>query len=339
VKTRCPACQTTFWVTPEQLKAHAGMVRCGQCQSAFNAIDHLQDEGGPTAAVAAASTTPVPPPPAAVEPPAPPEPLPVPAPEAADTPPDEPADPWSAAEQAPPPPADLAEDEPPAPATPELPEAEAAFLTDAPIEPLSDTAAQELGKAAGLILPRETTEIPGYSRWAEGVMMTGPRSAPAGKAAQRTFLLVAVLLLLTLAGQIIFHARGDIAIALPSLRPLLESLSETLGSSIPLPRRAELVSIETSDLQADPTRGNLLVLQATLRNRAGYAQDYPALELSLTDTQDGAIARRVFQPGDYLPPNIPSKQAFPANSDVAVRLWVEAKGISAAGYRLYVFYP
>jgi len=312
------------------------MVRCGQCQSAFDAIDNLQDEGGPTTVL---STPPVPPALPAEEPPAPPAPAPLPAPtpEAADTPPDEPTNPWYAPEQEPPTPAEIAEDDPPASAAPE--DAESAFLADSPIEPLSETAAQELGKAAGLILPRETTEIPGYSRWAEGVMMGGPRSVPLGKAAQRTFLLVAVLLVLTLLGQIIFHARSDIAIAVPSLRPLLTTLSEALGAHIPLPRRAELVSIETSDLQADPTRSNLLVLQATLRNRASYVQDYPALELSLTDTQDGVIARRVFQPGDYLPPQTPSKLAFPANSDVAVRLWVEAKGISAAGYRLYVFYP
>ncbi|WP_200385516.1 zinc-ribbon domain-containing protein, partial [Rhodocyclus tenuis] len=44
MKTRCPACATTFRVTPEQLKARAGKVRCGQCDSVFNALDTLIDE-------------------------------------------------------------------------------------------------------------------------------------------------------------------------------------------------------------------------------------------------------------------------------------------------------
>ncbi len=35
----------------------------------------------------------------------------------------------------------------------------------------------------------------------------------------------------------------------------------------------------------------------------------------------------------------PAGQPFAANSDVGVHLWIEAKEISAAGYRLYVFYP
>ncbi len=41
---------------------------------------------------------------------------------------------------------------------------------------------------------------------------------------------------------------------------------------------------------------------------------------------------------DYLPPGTKSN-AFPANGDVAVKLWIEAKQIGAAGYRLYIFYP
>lgn len=42
--TRCPACQTTFRVRPEQLRAQQGRVRCGQCQHAFNALDTLLEE-------------------------------------------------------------------------------------------------------------------------------------------------------------------------------------------------------------------------------------------------------------------------------------------------------
>ena len=142
-----------------------------------------------------------------------------------------------------------------------------------------------------------------------------------------------------LAGQLLFRFRSEIAITIPSLRPILEELCQVLDADIPLPRHVELVSIETSDLQSDPARGNLLVLNATLRNRANYGQAYPSLELSLTDTQDAAIARRVFPPGEYLSAKTPADQPFAANSDVAVRVWIEAKDISAAGYRLYVFYP
>ncbi|MFZ6771154.1 DUF3426 domain-containing protein [Undibacterium sp. SXout7W] len=39
--TRCPHCQTTFKVANDQLKLHAGLVRCGSCNQTFNGIEHL----------------------------------------------------------------------------------------------------------------------------------------------------------------------------------------------------------------------------------------------------------------------------------------------------------
>lgn len=39
--TNCPACQTQFIVTEEQLNQHHGKVRCGQCLHVFNAKDEL----------------------------------------------------------------------------------------------------------------------------------------------------------------------------------------------------------------------------------------------------------------------------------------------------------
>ena len=39
--TLCPKCSTTFRVTSEQLEAHSGDVRCGQCQYVFNSFATL----------------------------------------------------------------------------------------------------------------------------------------------------------------------------------------------------------------------------------------------------------------------------------------------------------
>ena len=345
MKTRCPDCQTVFRVTPEQLKARAGKVRCGNCQAVFNALDSLLDETGAIAPqVAAPTRAPI----VAIEPGTD---LPHTTPFVADdTPPGiEPAfsEPtFSAPAFSEPIFADSAPAAPtavePTLAEPTLIEptaGEAVSSEPATAEPqLTESAAQELGKATGLILPRETTEIPGYSKWTEGVM-AAPVAPATEKAASGLFTLAALLLVVALAGQLVFRFRSEIATTLPSLRPALELLCRAVDAEIPLPRHVELVSIETSDLQSDPARGNLLVLNATLRNRANYGQAYPALELTLTDTQDGAIARRVFAPTEYLPAKFPAGQPFAANADIAVRLWIEAREISAAGYRLYVFYP
>lgn len=319
MKTRCPACQTVFRVTPEQLKARAGKVRCGQCQFVFNALDHLLDDEHQDSPHFPHKTLDLP-----VE---------------AEDPPrsGQSAEPAECSEQSPE--SSVTAVNSTESADNEQPSPEESHVHPEPeVAPLSEAEAQLLGKTTGLILPRETTEIPGYSKWAEGVM-TSPASPSSTKVMRWPFLLAAILLLLALAGQLAFRFRSEIAITAPALRPALESLSQLFDADIPLPRHVELISIEASDLQTDPAHGNLLLLNATLRNRASYAQAYPYLELSLTDTQDAAIVRRVFLPDDYLTPKTPPEQAFAANADLSVKLWIEAKDISASGYRLYVFYP
>ena len=44
MRTRCPACNTVFRVTSDQLRAKAGKVRCGQCRALFNAFDELFED-------------------------------------------------------------------------------------------------------------------------------------------------------------------------------------------------------------------------------------------------------------------------------------------------------
>lgn len=58
--TACPACQTQFEVTDEQLQAYAGKVRCGECDHVFDARSHLLDapvSASTEATLAEANTT------------------------------------------------------------------------------------------------------------------------------------------------------------------------------------------------------------------------------------------------------------------------------------------
>ena len=71
--TRCPRCRTLFRVTPTQLQARSGQVRCGRCMNAFDAYAALAAEAGnvlPAPPVAAPdSPEAAPPPPPRAEPP------------------------------------------------------------------------------------------------------------------------------------------------------------------------------------------------------------------------------------------------------------------------------
>lgn len=148
-----------------------------------------------------------------------------------------------------------------------------------------------------------------------------------------------LVLLLLLAAQGLFHFRSDIALLAPESKPLLEDACAMLGCTISLPQRSALMSIEASDLQADGTNPNVVILTATLRNRAAFAQVYPALELTLTDSQDLPLVRRVLQASDYLDTAPDRENGFAAGAERAIRVTLQLADIKATGYRLYLFYP
>ena len=61
--------------------------------------------------------------------------------------------------------------------------------------------------------------------------------------------------------------------------------------------------IDTSDLESDRRQEGVIVLNAVIHNRAQFAQEYPALELTLTDERDQPVLRRVLAPAEYLQNN------------------------------------
>ena len=360
MRTRCPACSTVFRVTSEQLRLRAGKVRCGQCQEIFNAFDELVSEDNEPLIVApqgeAAPAQEETPPEASATPfeaqdgealaPA----------QVADADVDVAPDEGAAESLDEPLPAEPAveieaeeaaetEESPPEDSGPvtaesdELPIDTETVMIQAPLEePLLESPEEstQAARQAGLVAAREFGETASFNRWSAGTLASDGQGDFDGNPHHRAawpFVLVALLLSIALLGQLLYHFRTDIVLRFPGMA----GLYELVAVDIPLPRDASLVSIETSDLQSENTRG-LFVLQATLKNRAPHAQAWPALELSLTDINDSVVSRRVMFAADYLPPGT-TADAFPANGDLAVKLSIEAKNIGASGYRLYIFYP
>jgi len=314
MRTCCSHCATVFRISAEQLRARNGMVRCGQCQTVFNAFDSLIDD--------------TPPPP----PPAPEKSLPVDAllPRTPPTPdaenPGASITVMSESLRA----EDGALQEP---ASPEIPGADIPAASPPNPDETTEESVQA-AREAGLATVRELSGIPEYRRWTSSPLsdLSETELLIEGKRSLWPFVVVLILLGCTLVSQLAMHYRGELVHHLPGLR----GLYSTLNIAIPLPQQVDLVTIETSDLQSDAANG-LLVLQATLKNRAPFAQAWPLLELTLTDLNDGVISRRALAASDYLPADKESP-AFPANGEIGLKLWLESK-LPAAGYRLYVFYP
>jgi predicted Zn finger-like uncharacterized protein len=151
----------------------------------------------------------------------------------------------------------------------------------------------------------------------------------------------ALLAFAALLAQLALYYRTEIATLVPQTRPHLAEACRLLGCELRLPRRPDLLSLESSDLQADNRREGLIVLNAVIRNRAPFAQEHPALELTLTDAADKAVVRRVLQPAEYLDAaaRTATAQGIAAGGESVLRLHFDARGLSATGYRVYLFYP
>jgi predicted Zn finger-like uncharacterized protein len=151
---------------------------------------------------------------------------------------------------------------------------------------------------------------------------------------------IAVLTLLV-AAQATYHFRDSIVTFWPVTRPPFEQFCAAAGCSIRPLRDAAMshLSIEASDLQADPAHRGLLILTATLRNRAAWPLAYPHLELTLTDAQDRVVVRRALAPADYAGGTADLQTGIGANAEVALKVFIDASATSQAGYRLYMFYP
>lgn len=143
------------------------------------------------------------------------------------------------------------------------------------------------------------------------------------------------LLGVALFAQAFYWFRDDLAARFPPMAPIAEGLCSMLGCTIALPRVADLLE-STSDLLADR---NLLILTATIRNRASFMQAYPSLQLTLRDAQERPVVQRIFAPPEYLDAGTLARRGIAGRADLAVRVQIEAAGLNASGYQLFVFYP
>ena len=153
------------------------------------------------------------------------------------------------------------------------------------------------------------------------------------------WLVGAIFLAVVLLAQASYFFRVEIAARLPGIKPTLTSYCAWLKCTIPLPKNADLISIESSDLEASPTQSSIVDLNVILRNRAPYTQAYPNLELTLTDITDQVLARRNFLPEEYLKADVDKKQGLLAAREISIKLHLDTTDLQPTGYRLFLFYP
>lgn len=284
--TSCSHCRSRFRVTPQQLNARQGQVRCGRCQGVFNGFQALErfpddDTGGRLLAEQEAR-------------------------EAAEQRATETAESFASS---PPAPADAGE----MPNLETVEDVQPAAPPKAPAPPRARPARAEMD----LLLEPPPPKAPPSRAWSFG----------------------AALLSVVLLAQLAFAFRGPVAQRYPALRPSLEAACVWLKCTVPYAREDGLLKLEDSELLEVPGKPNEIALGARIRNLASVAQEYPHLELTLTDNSGQPAARRVLRPTDYLGRPLAAGEVIGPGVELALQMRLETPRLKATGYELLLFYP
>jgi predicted Zn finger-like uncharacterized protein len=276
--TTCTQCLARFRVTPQQLNAKQGQVRCGRCGkvfSGFEALERVPDDDTGSRLLAAR--------------------------EAAD------------AKNMPAPRPHVSEE------LPELEAIDASAVPAAPAqaEPAPAPPAPRRPATPVVDLPVDEPPVRVSRAWSFGV----------------------VLLLLVIGCEAAYAFRAPLAQGYPPLRPWLESACTRIGCSVAWPRDERLLKLEDSELLEVPGHADEIALGARIRNLASVAQDYPYLELTLTDVTGQQSARKVLRPADYLAHAPARGEVLAPGAEVAIQLRLATARMKATGYELLLFYP
>ncbi|HLX27829.1 MAG TPA: DUF3426 domain-containing protein [Casimicrobiaceae bacterium] len=314
VYTRCPGCATIFRVSNEQIALRDGQVRCGQCRAVFDANNHRLALDPPRDADGEDETA---------------------------------APPAEAHHET-----DIAsghDDAEPAVTEAEVAGGEAADSQAAKTQDGEEQVAEgEVSEPQGatpqvaepeVAVAQEETTLPLQEAPLRGQRFEWKPRKSLRERPKALYGALIALLVVGIAAQALLEYRGGLAAHAPFTRPILGAVCAVAGCTVGPLHDAGALSIDASDLRADPAHHGLLKLTATIRNRASYPIAWPHLELTLTDASDNVVARRALAPTEYAGPAADPAGGIPGNGEDLVTLFIDASQTSQAGYRLYLFYP
>jgi len=341
--TTCKYCGARFRVTPDQLNLRQGQVRCGACEQVFNGFEALErfpgDDTGTRLLAARAGAL------------AHPDPL------------EEvagidlgkrvtgEATPIAGSTHSAPPlplPADMGPAsllETPLPAASVEPVDSEAISLAASVEPADSETTAPAASAEQIEAPvREAVEATRAPEWSG----SAPRRAPEGvedyvptvpDRPSRAWAFGVVFLALVLGLQLAYAYRAKLAQQYPQVRPILESVCAAAGCTVPWVNDEAALKLEDSELLEVPGRPGQIALQARIRNLSPAAQEFPHLELTLTDITGQTAIRRVLRPADYLGHPPVTGEVMSPGSEALLSIRLETDRIKPTGYELLLFYP
>jgi predicted Zn finger-like uncharacterized protein len=340
VLTQCPNCQTTFRITSEILRVAHGQVRCGRCQTQFDALERLIEEESPAESGFEATPQQR----AQIE---------VEEPEAQeditlegrhieitgtyrvmDDAQDEPqvrqefTEEWVEIDDA---------------------DADDGALANEGIEVEEDFADREIEAAATdyeADAPEHRTEHDRFSRRlavasaqhrateesARDLELIAPRRSRTTAMVWKALAVPLVLLLLL---QVVHHYRSAL-VRQPRIGPLLSSAYTAAGAALTPDWHLHEYEIKQWGVLSDPVHPGTLKVRASITNRAAFPQPFPLLKLVLEDRWGDQVRVREFEPAEYADPGTPTDRLLTPGQGANATIAIVDPGPDAEGFRFDV---
>jgi len=298
--TQCPHCSAKFRVRPEQVKLHAGLVRCGACRGIFDAVEHLV-EGTLPSVDPIDDHGEVTPPQTIIQG------MPAMQPQEQIPSADGVASMWK------------------------VRGAETGNITQSDQGAAGhDTVAVRNLDVDDHSLAESLPTAPGALsnyRWRPAPQANSP-------AMRWVFTLLCLLGVAGLVAQSTFFFRDEIASRVPQLAPSMVAACAYLDCRLAPPKRGESLGFVGTDLAADPAHKGLLIFTATLRNSGPTAVAYPHLILSLDGLGGELVVRRVFTPAEFAPATANLVRGLEAGAEIEVKLYLDASQTNVLGFKV-----
>jgi len=143
---------------------------------------------------------------------------------------------------------------------------------------------------------------------------------------------IAGLLLMFVLGTQLAWAKRDFLIRDPLVGGWLRTACDTLGCQLPLIASPDQLRLLASNVQAHPSVSGALMISASVRNDAIFAQPFPVLTVTLSDAQGQRIAMRRLQPREYLDDTTILQRGLAPGASAALLLEVEDPGDKAVAF-------
>ena len=114
-------------------------------------------------------------------------------------------------------------------------------------------------------------------------------------------------------------------------RPRIVAMCGALGCDVPPWREPAALRVTSRDLRPHPSVPGVLVVSATFRNDAPFAQPWPQLQLSLQNIDGDSLGLRRFAPREYLGA-APATRMIGAGQSASIRVEILDPGRRAVAF-------